>query len=129
MTNPGGLAFDPAGNLYICDVANNRVRKVGTDGIITTIAGNGTTTYGGEGVVATATGMSQPNYVCISPTGEVIISVTTHQRIRSVNAAGLMTTIAGTGTAGYTGDNVAATTSRMNIHQAVLPLTAPGTCI
>ncbi len=114
MTNPGGLAFDPAGNLYICDVANNRVRKVSTDGIITTIAGNGTTTYGGEGVVATATGMSQPNYVCISPTGEVIISVTVHHRIRSVNAAGLMTTIAGTGTAGYTGDNVAATTSRIN---------------
>jgi Concanavalin A-like lectin/glucanases superfamily/Bacterial Ig-like domain (group 2)/NHL repeat len=103
VNTPAGMAFDASGNLYIGDLHNNRVRKVNTSGIISTVAGNGTAGYVGDGVLATTTELNVPNYVHIDQFGNLIISDNGNHRIRMVNTAGYISTIAGTGTAGYGG--------------------------
>jgi len=111
LHSPAGVAFDAAGNLYIGDAANNRVRQVNTSGTITTVAGGGASTA--EGVAATTTSMSNPNYVHIDPSGNLIIADNGHQKIRSVNSIGIINTIIGNGTAGYLGDGNLATASEI----------------
>jgi len=101
---PEGLAFDPSGNLYIADYQNHVIRKVNTSGIITTFAGNGSFTYSGDGGPATAAGMST-YYVCTDAIGNVFIPDAQNERIREVNTSGIINTIAGTGTSGFSGDN------------------------
>lgn len=115
LNTPGGITFDADGNIYICEVFGHRVRKVTPAGIISTIAGNGIAGFSGDGVIATATRLNNPNYITISPAGNLIITDNANHRIRSINmTTGIISTIAGTGTAGYIGDNVAATSTRIN---------------
>ena len=99
-----GLATDNAGNVYICDAGNNRVRKVNTSGIITTIAGNGDTAYGGNSGPAISAALNYPTAVSVSPDGVVYIADYHNNRIRRISASGLITTIAGTGAQGFFGD-------------------------
>ena len=97
------------GNIYICDAGNNRVRKVDASGIITTIAGNGSTGITGDGGPATAAGISNLlNDIAVDPSGNVYISYNSKD-IRKVDISGIITTFAGSGTAGFCGDGGPAT--------------------
>ena len=111
---PYGLAFDDAGNMYIADYNNNRVRKINTSGIISTFAGNGTPAFGGDGGAATLAQLWIPNYICADHFGNVYIVDNQNQRIRKVNASGIISTYAGTGSASYGGDGGPATLAQLN---------------
>jgi len=110
ITGVRGMAIDKYGNLYIVDRGNNRIRKISTDGIITTIAGNGTPTFSGDGVMATNTSTS-PTGITLDADGNIYISG--DNRVRKIDASGIITTIAGTGEHGYNGDNIPATAAKI----------------
>jgi PKD repeat protein len=114
LNRPFGIALDSAGNLYIAEFANNRVRKVTPAGTITTFAGNGTAGSSGDGGQATSAQLSGPVGVAVDATGSVYIADYTNNRIRKVTATGTITTIAGTGTAGSSGDGGPATSAQLN---------------
>ena len=112
---PRAPGFDSAGNLYISDYNNNRVRKVAPNGIITTIAGNGTRASAGDGGPATSAELNQPAGTAVDSAGNIYIAETGAQRIRRVDGVtGIITTVAGTGVAGYSGDGGIATTALLN---------------
>jgi len=117
LNAPDGIALDPAGNLYIADTANHRIRKV-SNGIITTVAGNGTAGFCGEGYVATAACLSWPRGVAIDGTGNIWIADTDNQRIRVV-IGGVLYTYAGTGVQGNAGDYGPATSAQLNLPSTV----------
>ena len=105
---PQGMAMDTVGNLYFC--ALERVRRINTNtGIITTVAGNGSVIGLGENVPATSTGLGGPTYVAVDEAGTLHISETGVNRIRRVNAQGLISTISGQGIPGFSGDGGPAT--------------------
>ena len=112
LNKPNTLSFDGAGNLYIADCSNNRIRKVSTSGIITTVAGSGAPGYSGDGGPATAADLQYISSIISDLAGNLYISFGSN-RIRRVSNTGIITTIAGTGTAGYNGDNVPATSSQL----------------
>jgi sugar lactone lactonase YvrE len=106
---PNGLAFDAAGNLYIADSGNNLIRKVTTSGIITTFAGNGTHVFSGDGGQATAAGIYGPTGVACDAAGNLYIADSYNFRVRKVTTSGIITTFAGNGTNGFSGDGGQAT--------------------
>jgi type IX secretion system substrate protein/NHL repeat-containing protein len=110
---PYSAAVDAAGNLYIADLQNNRIRKVNTSGIITTIAGTGVEGYGGDDSAATAAKLALPSGVAVDVAGNVYVSDNGNHRIRMVNTAGIITTVAGTGAPGYNADGIAATAAKL----------------
>ena len=117
--DPAGIALDAAGNIYICDEWNNRIRKINTAGIITTIAGNGPTGfmaggYGGDGGPALSAQINFPVGIGITAGGSIVFSDDGNQRIREISPAGVITTIAGNGTAGSIGDGGPATAAEVN---------------
>ena len=114
LNSPFAVAVDPYGNLFIADTSNNRIRKVDTNGIITTIAGNGTASYSGDGGAATNATLNNPNGVAVDGYNDVFISDSINNRIRMVDAAGTMITLAGTGGTGYAGDGGLATNANIN---------------
>jgi trimeric autotransporter adhesin len=116
---PTGIAVDPSGNLFIADRDNNRIRKVNTTGIITTVAGNGTRGYSGDGGAATSTELNLPQAVAVDAVGNLYIADRNNHRIRKVTTNGIISTVAGNGTAGFSGDGGAATSARLNYPQAV----------
>ena len=113
LNNPIGVAVDAAGNVYICDQQNHRVRKVNTSGIISTIAGNGVIGYTGDGGLATGAQVSYPNYVTLDATGNIYITDNGNHCIRKINTSGIISTIAGNGSPGYTGDGGLATLAKL----------------
>ena len=114
LYRPAGITFDHSGNLYFCDAYNNRVRKIDTAGIITTIAGNGTTAYNGDNILADSAAINDPHCVALDADGNLYVTDWGNHRIRKVNIAGTITTIAGTGVAGNTGDNGPADIAEIN---------------
>jgi len=98
LAGPSDIAFDKAGNLYIADSGNNRVRKLSPDGIITTVAGTGTAGYSGDGQ-GTSTELNGPVGLAVDPAGNVYIGDVANHRVRKL-AGGILTTIAGTGVQG-----------------------------
>lgn len=96
---PAGLAVDANGNLYIADSYNSRIRKVASDGTITTVAGDGTTALSGDGGAATQAKLYRPSGVAIDANGNILIADTQNNRIRSVSVTGVITTVAGGGVA------------------------------
>jgi uncharacterized protein (TIGR03437 family) len=104
LNNPTALSTDSAGNVYIDDQFNNRVRKVDANGFIETVAGNGTSAFGGDGGSATSASFSFPGSVVADRGGNLFIVDTLANRIRKVTD-GIITTVAGTGTQGFGGDN------------------------
>ena len=114
LNTPYRLDIDVAGNLYIADCFNQRIRKVNTSGIISTVAGNGTPGFAGDGSAATLAELWNPVAVKVDATGNMYISDNQNQRIRKVNAAGMITTLAGTGSVGYSGDGGPATAAQLN---------------
>jgi RHS repeat-associated protein len=110
---PVGIALDPSGNIYIADQINCRIRKVDTNGLITTVAGNGQYSYSGDGGPATQAGLGgYPSSVAIDGTGSLYIA--SGERIRKVNTSGSITTVAGNGQQGYSGDGGPATQALFN---------------
>lgn len=104
LRSPWGMAVDADGNLYIGDDQDSRVRKVAPDGIITTIAGNGTNGYSGDGGPATNAQLWGPVRVAVDTAGDVYIADSANSRIRKVSPSGIISTIAGTGGYAYSGD-------------------------
>jgi trimeric autotransporter adhesin len=98
------IAVDIAGNIFIADMNNDRIRKIDANGIISTIAGSGTPGYSGDGGQAVAAQLRSPQGVAIDKAGNLFIADANNHRIRRVNTSGVITTIAGTGVNGYTGD-------------------------
>jgi sugar lactone lactonase YvrE len=111
---PFGVAIDGTGNLYIADYYNNRIRKVTTAGIITTVAGNGTAGFSGDGAQAVAAELYNPYGITLDAAGNLYITDQVNQRIRKVTPSGIITTIAGNGTNGYSGDGGQATAAELN---------------
>ena len=104
LAQPYGLTADAAGNLYIADSFNNRIRKVDAAGIISTAAGSGESGYGGDGGPALQAQLAGPVGVALDAAGNLYIADGNNQRIRKVDAAGVISTIAGNGESGYGGD-------------------------
>jgi len=104
LAEPGALAGDEVGNIYVADTYNHRIRRIASDGTITTIAGNGTQGHSGDGGPATAGSLNKPMGVAVDSSGNLYIADTGNHRIRIVSG-GVIATFAGTGTAGFGGDN------------------------
>ncbi len=127
LNYPLGLAVDAAGNLYIADAANYAVRKVAATGIITTVAGNGTSGYSGDGGPATSAELIGPQGIAVDASGNLYIADSFftvlpaqplpafNSAIRKVTAAtGIITTVAGNGSPGYSGDGGPATSAQLS---------------
>ena len=113
LSVPRGIAVDAQGNLYIADSDNHRIRKVDTNGIITTVAGNGTAGFGGDGGPASQARLGGPRDVFVDAQGTLYIADYGNHRIRKVDTNGIITTVAGNGTAGFGGDGGPATEAEL----------------
>jgi uncharacterized protein (TIGR03437 family) len=109
---PSGVAVDSAGNLYIADTSNHRIRKV-SDGVITTVAGNGTGGFSGDNGPATSAQLFSPNGVGVDSAGNLYIADTFNHRVRKVSN-GVISTVAGNGTPGYGGENGPASSAQLS---------------
>ncbi len=112
-SNHDGIAVDNAGNLYIADFGGNRVRKVDTSGIIRTVAGNGTLGFSGDGGPATSAALWHPSGVAVDSAGNIYFSDSTNARIRKVDTNGAISTVAGNGSFGSSGDGGPATSASL----------------
>lgn len=114
LNGPYGLAFDAAGNFYIADAFNNAIRKVSTSGIITTIAGNGTSGFSGDSGLATSALLYTPDEIAFDTSGNLYFSDADNNRVRKITPAGIITTIAGTSYSGSSGDGGLATNAELH---------------
>ena len=114
LHTPGDVYVDHDDTLYIADSGNHRIRKVSPDGIITTIAGTGARGFSGDGGVATLADLDNPEGIVVDTEGNLYISDTGNHRIRKVDRTGDISTVAGNGTPGFTGDNGSATQASLN---------------
>ncbi|MES2703093.1 MAG: T9SS type A sorting domain-containing protein [Bacteroidota bacterium] len=114
LYGPYNIAIDAGGNIYIADVDNNRIRKISVTGIITTVAGNGAAGYSGDGGAATAAALHKPIGVAVDTARNLFIADGWNARIRKVSSTGIITTIAGNGTPGYSGDGGGPADAQLN---------------
>jgi uncharacterized protein (TIGR03437 family) len=115
LNNPTALAVDAAGNVYIADQFNQRIRKVSTTGTITTVAGNGNAGFSGDGGPATSASLNYPGGIAVDATGNLYFNDDVNYRTRMIAAStGTISTIAGSGTAGFSGDGGTATAATLN---------------
>ena len=121
LSRPYGVAPDGMGNLYIADATNHRIRKVDSAGVISTVAGDGTFGFGGDGGPAVAAQLASPSRVALDGSGNLYIADTNNHRIRKVDAAGVITTVAGDGTRGYGGDGGPAVAAQLYFPYGVAP--------
>ncbi|MDX2041393.1 MAG: hypothetical protein SF097_09090 [Acidobacteriota bacterium] len=118
---PSGVAVDVAGNVFVADTQNHRIRKIAPNGVITTVAGSGAVGFAGDGGPATTAALNEPNDVVVDAVGNLYFSDTLNNRVRRVNSAGVITTVAGSGLNPFTnelppmdGDGGPATAARLN---------------
>jgi uncharacterized protein (TIGR03437 family) len=114
LSLPQGVAVDQQGNVYIADTGNNRIRKVTPAGIITTIAGNGGADYSGDGGLATAAQLNSPVRLALDSSGNVYFSDNNNNVIRKISTSGIITTVAGNGSEGFSGDGKSALAASLN---------------
>lgn len=116
LNGPMAVALDKNGNIYIADYGNYRIRKVNAiSGIISTIAGTGSYNYNGDNILAINAALYEPTGIAIDTAGHIYFSHLGDMRVRRIDKnTGIITTAAGTGTAGYNGDNILANTAKLN---------------
>ena len=116
LNAPQGVDIDAAGDLFIADNENDRIRKVNAStGVITTVAGNGTPGFSGDGGAATGASLHEPHDIVVDSSGNLFFSDAANDRIRRVDdSTGVITTFAGTGTAGFSGDGAAASAAQID---------------
>jgi sugar lactone lactonase YvrE len=123
LDTPTGVAVDALGNIYVADRHNQRVRKIGVDGTITTLAGSGAASfaggYSGDGAAATSAAMAKPSGVSVDAAGNVYIADTDNERIRQVGG-GAIVTVAGSGQQGFGGDGSLPASANLNSPMAVV---------
>ena len=112
LNSPGGMSIDGSGNIFVADESNNRIRMVNSSGIINTVAGIGTFGYSGDGGQATAAELNVPYDVSVDAYGDLYVADLSNSVIRMIDATGVISTFAGTGTAGFSGDGGAATAAQ-----------------
>src|SRR6185369_9903081 len=113
---PFGIAVDATGNIFIADFLNSRIRRVDRSGIITTVAGSGNIGFSGDGGPATRANLTGPTDVAVDAAGNIFIADAGNHRIRRVDIrTGIITTVAGSGIAGFSGDGGRATSANLNI--------------
>ena len=114
LNYPMGIALDGGGNIYVADKGNERIRKVTPGGKIITVAGCSSSGYNGDNIPATIAQLNYARDVAIDKEGNIYIADEVNQRIRKVDGAGIITTVAGTGTVGYSGDGGPAVDAQLN---------------
>ena len=119
LNQPDGLAVGADGSVYVSDQGNHRVRRIAPSGLITTVAGTGTLGFAGDGGQATLARLNRPQGLDVRPDGTLYIADGNNNRVRKVAPAGIITTVAGNGTAGYSGEGGPAADSRLNRPRAV----------
>jgi sugar lactone lactonase YvrE len=119
LYHPFGVAVDGLGNIYISDLGNFRVRKVNTQGIISTFAGNGSKGYSGDGGSAQTAELFGPFGIAVDSLGNVYIADNGNNNIRLVNTSGTISTFAGNGIGGYSGDGGAAINAEINLPEGL----------
>ncbi len=107
------VAVDGNGNVYVVN-SSSQASKISANGIVTTVAGNGTNGYSGDGNLATSAQLYYPQGVAVDVNGNIYIADTQNNRIRKVTPQGIISTIAGTGTAGFSGDGGLATAAKLS---------------
>lgn len=112
---PQGVATDALGNVYIADTGNHKIRKIATDGVISTFAGTGVAGYAGDGGLATSATLNQPTTVWVDHAGVAFVADTFNYRIRAIGTTGTISTVAGNGTGGFSGDGGSATSASINM--------------
>jgi len=126
LYTPDGVAFDGNGNMYIADYGNYRIREVGQNGTITTVAGNGSHGFSGDGGSALQAAIDLPTGIAVGPTGNLLFSSCSTERIRQVSSNGIIATVVGTGVAGFSGDSGPPNAAQLNC-PANLALGSDGT--
>jgi sugar lactone lactonase YvrE len=114
LNTPFAVAVDSKGDVFIADSGNNNIREVNTAGIISTVAGNGTEGFGGDGGPATSAELNMPSDVAVDAKGDLFILDSGNNRVREVTPSGTISTIAGNGTAGFSGDGGLASKAQLN---------------
>lgn len=116
---PAGVAIDNQGNIYITESTGQRIRKIDSSGIITTIAGTGIIGYNGDNISALIAKLHTPIGITCDTQGNLYFADANNHRIRKINSAGVITTICGVGTPGYNGDNIPPDQASLNYPTAV----------
>ena len=111
---PYGVALDSAGNVYVADLGNERVRRIGTDGVIATVAGTGRKASSPDGAAPIDTSLLSPRNVAVDAAGNLYIAEFEGHRVRKLTPDGKLATVAGTGVAGWSGDGYRATLAQIN---------------
>jgi uncharacterized protein (TIGR03437 family) len=119
LRTPLGMAMDGLGNLYVADGDNHRIRRIGPDGVIATVAGDATEGFAGDGGPATSASLNYPEDVAIDLAGNLLIADAGNNRVRKVDASGLISTVAGTGVDGFSGDGGPATQAALSFPWAL----------
>ncbi len=114
LNGPQGVAPDNSGNFYVSDTGNNVVRKVAKNGVIATIAGNGTPGSNGDGGAGTSAQLNAPMAVVADSSGNVYVSDSLNAKVRKISSGGVISTVAGSGTPGFGGDGASATGAQLN---------------
>ncbi len=118
LDSPNGVAVDGAGNIYIGDTHNQRVRVVDTTGVISTLAGNGNKTFAGDGAAATNASLAGPRGLSVDTLGNIYVADSDNNRIRLIAKTGTITTLAGSGSQGFTGDGGPAVNATLDTPRA-----------
>lgn len=119
VNQPRDTEMGPDGSVYVADTYNNRIRKISPSGTITTLAGSGSDVYNGDGIPATQASLKWPHDVFADDVGNIFIADSNHNRVREVTTDGIIHTVAGTGTGGYSGDGGPATSAQLKNPKSV----------
>ena len=120
LEDPKGVVAAPSGDVYIADSGNERLRRVDRSGTITTVAGSGATGFAGDGGPATAAQFDAPRAVALDGAGNLYVADDNNDRVRRIDPAGIITTVAGSGTEGFAGDGGPAVAAQLNHPRGVV---------
>jgi len=121
FASPEGVAVDKDGNILIADSLNHAILKIDREGYLTQIAGNGRRGFNGDGIPATEASLSAPYDVRVDSRGDIYIADVSNHRVRKIDGNGVISTVAGTGVAGYSGDGGLAIHAQLNMPYGIIP--------